>query len=191
MILALLLVVAAFAMYFELLSPAYATLQTQKGQELGDQQLLSNEKQVVTQVQTLISQYQNQTQAEQSVQMALPNGPDVSGALTQLYGLAAANSISIQSVGISVQAVAPTPTGAPVTDQIENAAAGASITEPLGTVSFALSASGSYENFKSFLQSLETNLRLFDVGSISITKAGGTSQDNFQYDITVVTYYQG
>jgi hydrogenase maturation factor len=77
MILALLLVVAAFVMYFDLLSPAYAALQTEKGQELSNQQLLSNEKQIVTQVQSLISQYQNQTQSQQSASMALPTGPDL------------------------------------------------------------------------------------------------------------------
>jgi len=191
MILALLLVVAAFVMYFDLLSPAYAALQTEKGQELSNQQLLSNEKQIVTQVQSLISQYQNQTQSQQSASMALPTGPDVAGALNQLYGLASANTINIQSVGVSLQAVAATPTEAPVTDQIESAAEGASITEPLGTISFSLTATGSYENFQAFLQSLETNIRLFDVQAISLASNGASNQDNFTYSLTVVTYYQG
>lgn len=190
MILSLLLVVAALVMYFDLLTPAYASLQTEKGQELSEQQLLTNEKQIVTQVQGLVSEYQSQTQEAQTVSMALPTGEDLSGALNQIYGLADANTINVQSISISVQAVAPAAIVAPVTDQIESAAAGAAIVKPLGTISFDLGASGSYENLNAFLESLETNLRLFDVQSITLAKTGGTNQDNFQYGITVTTYYQ-
>jgi Tfp pilus assembly protein PilO len=190
MILALLLVVAALIVYFDLLEPAYGSLQMAKGQELSEQQLLSNEKQVVAQVQGLVTSYQSQSGGDQSVNMALPINEDVAGALAQIYGLASANQVSLQSVGISAQEVA-VPAVAPVSDQIEGAAeGGGSIVKPVGSISLTMTAQGSYESLKSFLQSLQTNLRLFDVTNITLTK-GTSNQDFFNYSVTAETYYQG
>lgn len=189
MILALLLVVASLIAYFDLLEPTYGALQAAKGQELSEQQLLTNEKQIVNQVQSLVASYQSQTQGTQAVNMALPTDEDVAGALAQVYGLASANQIVLESVGVSAQQVA-VPAQAPVTDQVEGAAAGGSIVKPVGSIALTMSAQGSYEALKAFLQSLETNLRLFDVTNVTITR-GDLNEDNFTYNITADTYYQG
>ena len=71
--------------------------------------------------------------------------------------------------------------------------------KPLGSFSFRLAASGSYENFKNFLSEIETNIRIFDVKTVALQPAGvaaqtgakaASSQDAFNYTITVATYYQ-
>jgi hypothetical protein len=65
--------------------------------------------------------------------------------------------------------------------------------EPLGTISFELGRfRESYENFQAFLQSLETNLRLFDVQAITLAiDRGERTRIISTYGLTVVTYYQG
>jgi hypothetical protein len=74
------------------------------------------------------------------------------------------------------------------------------IIKPLGQIVLQITAAGSYENLKSFLMGLETNIRIFDVQGISITPAqtpvvfgknlNTVSPDLFTYNIKVVTYYQ-
>jgi Tfp pilus assembly protein PilO len=201
-IIAALIVVAALVVYFEFIVPAYANLETVKGQEESETTLYANETQIVSQVKSLLSTYQSDASSSQLVAMALPVGPDVSGALAQIYGIAANTGVTVQGTGISVQAVqAVTPQAVTVADatnsQIATAAATGSIIKPTGAVSFHVTGSGSYESFKKFLQGLETNIRIFDVTAISLQPAGTAATktqtanaDMFTYTITVVTYYQ-
>jgi Tfp pilus assembly protein PilO len=210
------LLIAAILVYFELIVPAYGQLQIDKGQDLSEKALYSNEKQIVTQVQALLSTYQNQSAANQSVALALPVGQNTADAIAQVYGIATNAGLSIRSMGIAVQAVQATAVAnstVPTSGQIANAAAGGgSIVEPTGTVSLQVTGTGSYESFKTFLQGLETNIRIFDVTAVSIepainstvqpvvTTKGQTvqtnqvtqanSQDMFNYTLTAVTYYQ-
>ena len=194
-IIAALILAAALMVYFEFIIPAYTSLQLVKGQEESETTLYANEQQVVSKVKSLLTTYQNDASSSQLVAMALPVGPDVSGALAQIYGIATNANVSIQEAQISTQAVQAVT--APATTVATVAAAG-SIVKPTGAVSFQVTGSGSYESFKSFLQGLETNIRIFDVTAISLQPAGvvatktqAANADTFNYTITVVTYYQG
>lgn len=191
-VIAVLIIVAALVVYFEFIVPAYATLETTKGQEESEQTLYGNEQQIVTQAQALLANYESESSSSQSVGLALPVGQDVSGALAQIYGIGASTGVTVQNTAISVQAVqSPTPSDGS-DGQIASAATTGSITKPLGTVTLQINGSGSYEAFKAFLQGLQTNIRLFDVSAISLQPAGAgiADQDLFNYSVTVVTYYQ-
>ncbi len=195
LILAALILVGAFMVYFEFIMPAYTNVETIKGQEESEAALYANETQIVNQGKSLLATYQSDASSSQLVAMALPVGQDVSGALAQIYGIAANTGVAIQQTGISIQAV--TSQGATAGSQIANAAAAGSVIKPTGTVSFQITGSGSYESFKNFLLGLETNIRIFDVTAISLqpdailaTKTQAANQDMFTYTMTVVTYYQ-
>jgi Tfp pilus assembly protein PilO len=178
---ALLLIVVALVVLFDLVQPEYANLETLKGQLAGEQMLFQTETQAVAQAQTLISQYQSQSQSSQTAALALPTGEDLAGALAQIYGLAANNGITIQTVSVS----------APTLQQ--QTASSTNLVQPLGTLTFQIAAVGSYESLQNFLSGLATNVRIFDVKSISLNPVGGTtgkSGDLFTYSITVASYYQ-
>jgi Tfp pilus assembly protein PilO len=194
-IFSLLFVVVALVIFFDLIQPAYGDLQAAKGQEEGEQQLLASEQQIATQVQTLLTQYKSQGQDIALANEALPVGPDLANALAQVYGIAGANGISVTGISIS-QTAAPAQAGnGSGGNSLAGAASTGQLVTPLSTLSFNLTASGSYENLQAFLHGLETNLRIFDVQSLSIqpntqgTGKGG-SQDFFRYSITVQTYYE-
>jgi Tfp pilus assembly protein PilO len=205
LIIAALLIAGALVVYFEFIVPAYSNLQMVKGQEESEATLYANEQQIVSQAKSLLATYTADASSSQSVAMALPVGQDLSGALAQVYGIAANTGVTVQGTGVSVQVIAPQVDIASTTvitnatdSQIANAAAAGLITKPIGTVSFVVTGSGSYESFKKFLQGLETNIRIFNVTAISLQPVGATAtktqaanQDLFNYTITVVTYYQG
>ena len=193
----LLLLVGAMIVYFDLLVPAYGDLQEKKGEAISEAALLDNEKQVVTQVQALVSAYQSQSQGQQSVNLALPVGPDVAGALTQIYGIAANDSFAIQNVNVSMEAPQ---IQTPADTDINAAATGGSILKPTGSVSYKITAAGTYESLKAFLKHVATNARLLDVTAVSVSpvtnivstgkNSSNILQDYFNYSITVVSYYQ-
>jgi Tfp pilus assembly protein PilO len=193
-IIAALILAAALVVYFEFIISAYTNVQLVKGQEESETTLYANEQQVVSKVKSLLTTYQSDASSSQSVAMALPVGPNVSGAIAQIYGIATNANVAVQGTQISTQAVQAV--AAPATT-VGAAAAAGSIVKPTGTVSFQVTGSGSYESFKSFLQGLETNIRIFDVTAISLqpaadtaTKTQAANTDMFNYTITVVTYYQ-
>jgi hypothetical protein len=193
-IIAALILAAALMVYFEFIIPAYSSLQLVKGQVESETTLYANEQQVVSKVKSLLATYQNESSSSQSVAMALPVGPDVSGALAQIYGIATNANVTVQGTQISTQAVQAV--AAPATT-VGAAAAAGSIVKPTGTVSFQVTGSGSYESFKIFLQELETNIRIFDVTAVSLqpativaTKTQAANNDMFNFTLTVVTYYQ-
>jgi len=191
---ALIFIVAAFVLFFDLVQPTYNDVKALRSQQLGEESYLSNQAALVKQVQTIINTYQNEAQGAANVVLAMPSGEDIAGALAQIQGIAANNNITIGSIAVTpgavqIQATAPG-TAAPSSAQLM---------KPLGSFTFRLAASGSYESFKNFLSELETNIRIFDVKTVSLQSAAAAaqngaktapSQDEFNYTITVATYYQ-
>ncbi len=186
MMLALGFIVASFIIFFDLIQPTYRDLTTLKGKQLSDENFLSSEKNIVAQVKKLVSQYESDTQMQTSLAQAMPSGPDVAGALAQVYGIAQNNSVTIQSMTFS----------APVTSAPTSLSPRQQILKPAGTFAIQITATGSYEAFKNFLSQLETNIRIFDVSALSLQPAASgaanlaSTVDLFNYSVTVNTYYQ-
>jgi|GEM_PF-561072 len=201
LILAALFLVVAFVVFFDLLQPAYGDLETEKSKQISNDTFIANEQQIVSQVQALISAYQKQSQGQQNIDLALPVGQNLAGAVAQIYGLASVNNIAVKNIGVGVQAPQPqaqssqaaAPSGA--SGQIAQVAAGGSIVKGVGIITFQITAEGSYEGFKQFVRGLENNIRIFDMKSISIQQTPLTfgkisNPDNFTYSLGVSTYFQ-
>lgn len=190
--------VVAFVIYFDAVVPAYIALQASKGNEIAEQNLLANEQTVVTQINNLIATYQSQSSDVTAVNAALPVGPHLADALAQLYGIAQANGMSLQSVGISEQLAGTAAAADGSTASVADEASSGQVVSPVGSIAFSLSLAGSYENFENFIVALENNMRFFDIGNISLSGQGGSgatgkstgTNDFFTFDITATTYYQ-
>jgi Tfp pilus assembly protein PilO len=192
MLVALVFLVASLLIFFDLIEPAYGNLQMEKGQQLSDQQFLSSEQDTVAKAQQLLTDYQNDMKDEANLSLAMPSGPDVAGGLAQIYGIAAASGIAVQTIDISSPAVQVPPVqpgSTPLT--------ASQIVKPIGNITFQIAGTGSYEAFKAFLATLETNIRIFDLASLSMqpllstqTSKSAVNADLFTYNISATTYYQ-
>jgi Tfp pilus assembly protein PilO len=190
---ALIFIVGAFIFFFDFVQPAYSSMKTLRSKQLGEESYITNQATLVKQVQTILTTYQNEAQGAANVELAMPSGEDVAGALAQIEGIATNNGITLGSIAVT-----------PPTIRVQANAAGvvmssSTLMKPLGSFTFKLGGSGSYENFKNFLSEIETNIRIFDVESVSLQPAAVTvpvvgkapsSFDVFNYTITVATYYQ-
>ncbi len=205
-LIAALLLAGALVVYFSFIVPAYGNLETLKGQMQSESTLYANENQIVTKANNLLASYQNNSSSVAEVSLALPIGPNIADALAQIYGIASSAGFTVQSAAVATQAVTPaqqqSSAAAQGGGQVANAASTGAVVMPTGAVTFQLSGMGTYESFKSFLQGLETNIRVFDVTGISLQPlssgnpvstgkgAPAASADNFNFTITAVTYYQ-
>ena len=183
MLLGLVLIVAALMMYFQFISPAYDASQKVKSEQLGHSILLREEQAAIKKVQDLISVYQTQGEVQEALSLALPADEDVAGALAQVYGIAKNTGLQFQSASISLRG----------TQAGSSGAARFSLQKPIGAISIVLQLSGSYEGFKEFLGLLENNLRIFDVGNITVSPGsagGGRPPGLYGFNLSVTTYYQ-
>lgn len=188
MILGLLLLAAALLVYFEFILPAYDSMQSVKAERLGLESFLGGQKPVINRIKELISAYQGQDRLQQAVSLALPTEQDSAGALAQLYGLAQSSGLNFLSATISVTAVEDIARTRGLATL-----AGTSVQKPVGTVTIQMRLGGAYEGLKSFLGRLETNIRIFDIKSLTVqpvSAAQKSAEYSFTYDLEVATYYQ-
>jgi Tfp pilus assembly protein PilO len=188
LLIAFLFVLAAFLCFFDLVQPEYQSVETLRSQQLGEANYLVAQTALVKQAQTVLNTYQNESQNTSNISLAMPSGQDVAGALAQIQGIAVNSGIAVVNIGVTAPEL-----------QVKTANASSTAMKPIGSFTFNISATGSYESFKNFLSELETNIRVFDVKSVSfqpITTVAAVAgkptagRDIFSYNVTVATYYQ-
>ncbi len=179
--LALLFVVVAFIVFFNMVQPAYVGVSDLKGKDASLNNLLDEQRHVLGEIQKLIGIYESSQTVRDVVSVALPMQPDQAPALSHLNWIAQANGLSAQSFNISLP---------PRVLTEEARREGASLVQPVFPVSFQIKMVGTYPDFKNFLSNLETNVRVFDVSALSIQPATGGKGSVFSYDLTATAYYQ-
>src|SRR3989344_4908731 len=184
MISSFILFAAALIVYFNLVLPANEEGQKIKAQQISRQSFIDGQKSAISKVQGLINSYKGEGQLQEVVSSILPSSPDLAGAFAQISGLIQSNGLLMQATIVSV----PIVQGA--SGESGASASRKSLVNPFGSVDFQVRMVGSYENFKSFLGNLETNIRIFDVKRINFQQAGKPNQDTYIYDLTATTYYQ-
>lgn len=177
------LLVGALVLYFEFVEPAYQDVQAIKSQQLGRQLFLESEQGAIKKVQELISAYQAQASVQEAVSLALPAEEDLSGALAQLNGLARASGLTLGSV-----VFAP---GGARSEAGETGKKLFALQRPVRTLLLNARLTGQYEDLKTFLSRLETNVRLFDLLNLSLQPSvAGAGSNIFTYELSLATYYQ-
>lgn len=175
---AVLMVVAAIAIFAVLIVPEYGSIQELKGELNGRSQLYQEQEDALTHVQNLIAQYQGVARLEETLMMALPTKEKAADIVHQLDTIARANGINIRSVGLDYLPVQKVPQAA--------------IVKNFGLLRLSMKLSGSYAAFKGMVEALETNIRIMDVNTLKIEPAGDLAKnpDSFTFSLTVDTYYQ-
>ncbi|MEK7168255.1 MAG: hypothetical protein AAB698_00810 [Patescibacteria group bacterium] len=174
---AILMIIASLFVYSSLIRPAYSEIKNLRAEVAGRLDLINRNKASVEQVQKLLSEYQSISQAKEMTSLVLSSEQNISQAVNQVVGLADLNGLSIEL--LAVQQLAIKPSNQP------------NLVKGVGILRFNLRLAGSYENFKSFIGNLETNVNLMDLANLKIesgakTKAG----DSFSYTMIVDSYYQ-
>lgn len=182
------MVIGALFVFFSLIQPAYRESQEVKGQILSKENALKNEQSAATQVQNLLEQYRGDQSPQLAVSSALPLTNDQSEVVHQLQSLASMNQLAVQSIAVSQPAARPLGQTAPAGRG--GVASTASLVKPVGVVSIQMRVSGPYASFRAFLEHIETNIRVTDVSAIVIAPVGTSSQDFYNFDLTLSTYYQ-
>jgi Tfp pilus assembly protein PilO len=170
------MVIGALVVFVSFIRPAYSDSQTLKAQIYSKRISLENEREAAAQVQNLLDQYRGEQSPQSVVSMALPPEDDQAEAIHQIQVLAAANQLGLQSVSVN------RPGAKPLNQR--------SLVKPVGVIGLQIRVAGSYANLKSFLQGLETNIRITDIQALVISPVGNADQDFYTFDLALAVYYQ-
>jgi Tfp pilus assembly protein PilO len=195
MLLGIVFIVGSVVIYFQLIQPSYDEMLALKSDDASRQKFLDDEKSAVDKVKGLIADYHDTKNEEiqKTVSLVLPTEPDGPGAIAQLYGLTQKNNLQLTGISISGAGVS----GASAVSGLKPSNLKAALQRPLGTLSLSTTLTGSYEDFKTFLSELQTNIRIFDLKSLTVApifKAGKDKNvqeiSGYTFGIAVSTYYQ-
>jgi Tfp pilus assembly protein PilO len=173
---ALMFLIGSIFVYASMIRPALDEIDGLRGKLASRADVLENYGQAVKQLQNLLAQHQETTDVQQQVSLALPIGQNVPQAINQVIGIASANNLTVQSMGLQQLAIKP---------------ATAPLVRGVGTLRMNARVAGNYQNFKSFLKNLETNITLLDITSLKIeVQKEKTGALFLAYTMAIDTYYQ-
>lgn len=175
---AVLMIVASLFIYSSLIRPVHSEIKDLRTETNSRLDVINKNKTSIAQVQKLLSEYQNIAKAQEVIFSIVPLEENIPLIINQIFGLVDINRLSIESVTIKKLAIKPS--------------VRQKFVKGVGTLRFDLRLAGNYENFKMFIQNMETNANLLDLNDLKIetdakTKLGG---ENFLYTMNIDSYYQ-
>jgi len=185
LVLAAVLLFAAFFVYWSQIQPAYSEVQNIRSQIYSGNDFLENETAVVAKLEDTLKKYETDPSIALAVSAAIPERQDDAGAAHQISALAVSSGLAVQSVISITSSLQNTQNS-----QGQATADNKFVLRPLGVSSFQTKLVGSYANFKSFLEKVETNIRIMDTKSITVEELGKSSQDQYLFTVIVATYFQ-
>jgi Tfp pilus assembly protein PilO len=178
-------VIGAFIVFFDFLQPKYGELVDLKSQVESKRIQLETEQRIVGDVKKLVNTFNSSANDRLQAGFSLPTSTMAAEALAQIHGIAATNHmLTAQSYGVTV------PQDQVTSEDTRRQNGQTVLSQPVVPISIQARFIGSYGEFKGFLRNVETNVRIFDVKSISIQPASKANQDLYNFDIRVVAYYQ-
>lgn len=173
-LIAAIMFVAAFSVYVYFIKPSYSEISKKRGQLYTKQNQLKDYKTVVGQIQKLLAAYKDLSDAQKSVSQMIPKEPMAPEAINQISGLAVLSGLNLQSLTIKELSVSQ---------------GNSPLIKGWGVLRMNVRLGGTYESMKAFLNNVESNIRIFNVNSIKLDKAGITP-NVFSYNFEIDSFYQ-
>jgi len=180
---ATILIVLAAGIYFTVTQSAWDAAKQVK--LVNDQYIsaIANAQQLISVRDKVLNDYNNVSQADRDrLDKMLPSTVDNIRLIIDLNNVAVQHGISLKNVRAVAASAQPASAAAPV-----QAPSASGISAPtLDTVNISFAVTAPYQQFISFMQDIEANLRIMDINHLSVS-VGDNGMYSFQVDMT--TYW--
>ena len=105
----------------------------------------------------------------------MPIGANTTQALNQIQSVTRLNQVNLNSLSIKAESFLPSRQP---------------LAKRLGTLTVNMAVTGAYDNIKGFLRALETNVRVANTKTFTISPVSGLNQNNYSLTLSVEIYYQ-
>lgn len=179
----LIFVFGALIVFFNFVQPAYNAAQILKSEKLSRENLYATQQATQKQVDNIIKSYQGSSNPQALANLSFPPAKDEADVVEQINTLANTYKVAVQNITISSP-------GAKSLSTTGRGAATSTLVKPIGVLNVQLRVASSYAGFRSFLSSLEYNIRIMDITSLAVSPVGKSNQDYYTFDIGLAAYYQ-
>lgn len=153
--------------------PEFENAMKKRAKLFAKENLFENQKNAVAQVQQLIQEFQEFSQLQETVSLAVPLSAETTQLLNQLEAIATASGVEIRTFETLPQAFEPS---------------SQPLVRRLGSMEINMVVDGPYEGIKNFMKFLETNVRIFNIQNmVAVSKQNG---EFIELTLTVETYFQ-
>jgi Tfp pilus assembly protein PilO len=174
-LLALVFLVASVVVYSSFIQAAYDQVVNLRGELISKQTTYQQLTQTFNQIQSLITEFQNQGDVQRQTSLILPKDRDASYLVGQVVGLAEANGIAISSISTQILPIQP---------------AKSKVIRNIGRIKADINLAGSYAGFKAFARQLENNILILDATDMKIDSTGQAGNGSLNYTVSITSYYQ-
>lgn len=188
-LLSIILIAASAGLFFVYTNPTYLTVKDLRVEQTAYNEALDNSKKLQAVRDTLVTRYNgfSPTTLDRLTKM-LPDNVDNIKLVLEINRIAEQYGMQVKNIKYDV-----VKKETPANNQFAAQAQTAPVKD-FSDFELEFSIDGSYENFVSFLSSLETSLRIVDVQSISFSStetlsATGAPTNNYKYDFKIKTYW--
>ena len=172
---AIAMLIATIFVYKSLIQPTYKDIQKKRSEIATLENILEEEQDVVTQIKGVIEQYKGQRQLQEALSLTFPIDKNMPGLVNDISGLARTSGVFVRSLFFKDLPI----------KKAKN-----SLANGVGIIEVQMKLSGSYDGLKSFVNNLETNVRIADVQSLGIDSAIKSAGDFMEVVLTAHAYYQ-
>jgi Tfp pilus assembly protein PilO len=172
------LLIASISVFFGLDWPVLREIRELSSKLAQERVQYEEQFQAVQTAKSIINQYKTLTGVSQAISLSVPRGPEIQNVISQLDNLAVQSGLDVQNISFETPAVS----------SLGEQRGGIALENRILVVSLALS--GSYQSFKTWLNAIESNIRLMDVKNISFSSFGGGVIDQFNFKVVLTSYYQ-
>ena len=172
------LIAGALFVFINLVMPAMDEVKVMRGERDAVVASYADAQNTLSYIKSLKNTYNTIPDARNAVSSFIPSSNNVSDLVSQIYGLSKVAGVNINSIYFK-----DAPPELPAGNKVQP------IPAPYGTVTATMAMNGSYENIKSFVKMLETNIRLIDPVSLTLS-GGGSVSPVLDGTLVVNSYYQ-
>jgi len=166
--------IGAIILFSSLVVPEYGEIQKLRGEKKAIDAVAQEEEQLVTTASRLLNEYQDAADLRDNLSLVLPREEALPGIINQIHGIAKVTGVAVEAINVENLPLEYSKTS--------------SIIEPVGGFKVTVRTRGNYESLKSYIQSLETNVRIIDIDSFVVSGGGGTGP--LTTNLVIRTYYQ-
>lgn len=181
------LILVFVAVLFLLDLPIYNKVTFLRGETKGREDLLKEKEELLAKVNQLKGIYENRQDEIKRVYYVLPQEKDIPSLIVQFEALASENGLILEKIDFFKKAVKTAGETEKETGVIEPR-------KDYETLEIVLGLNGSYQSFKSFLEALESNIRLMVIKSIDFTSETKKEKTavgaGFTFNVSLEVYYQ-
>jgi len=173
-----LLIIISVGLFFVFTDEAYQDAKTLEAEQARFDEALERSKELQAVRDALLSRYNTfSTNDLERIEKLLPDGIDVVRLILELDSIASQHGMRVDNISVQERASGTAQSGAiGLSDQL-----------PYETVVISFSVTAEYDEFVSFMEDLETSLRIVDLQALSLNSSDDGSP--YGYSISLKTYW--